>query len=218
MKRPSAGGFTLIEVLVVLAILIAGFTALTQLQTSALKESAEAEEKTSIQILCQNELDKILSGIIELVPGQENAIPEFNGWSYTAEYRPAPLPGLITIRITARKSEYLRLPSDRPGVYDMIQKPLAEIIVAQWADPDRIRIAGRTPAASADESASSRRRRQEGYDGGLIGSLSAPPSADPFAAIDGNQPGFGSLSAPIDPFAASGFETPSELIGGVRSP
>lgn len=44
MKRP-ARGFTLIEVLVVLAILIAGFTALTQLQTSALKESAEAEEK-----------------------------------------------------------------------------------------------------------------------------------------------------------------------------
>lgn len=217
MKRP-AGGFTLIEVLVVLAILIAGFTALTQLQTSALKESAEAEEKTSVQVLCQNELDKILSGISELVPGQENPIPEFSDWSYTAEYRPAPLAGLVTIRVVARKSEYIRVPSNRPGVFDMIRKPLAEIIVAQWADPDRIRIAGRTPGVPAEGSTIPRRRRQEGYDGELIGSLSAPPAADPFAAIDGEQPGFGSLSAPIDPFAASGFETPSEQIGGVHQP
>ena len=80
MKRETRG-FTLIEVLVVLAVLIAGFTALTQLQTSALRESAEAEEKTSIQVLCQNELEKILAGIAELVPDQENPIPEFNDWS-----------------------------------------------------------------------------------------------------------------------------------------
>ena len=216
MKRETRG-FTLIEVLVVLAVLIAGFTALTQLQTSALRESAEAEEKTSIQVLCQNELEKILAGIAELVPDQENPIPEFNDWSYTVQYRPAPVPGLIVIRVVARKSEYTRVPSDRPGVFDMVRKPLAEVIVAQWADPDRIRIAGRTPAAPQDDTLP-RRRRQEGYDGGLIGSLSAPPSVDPYAAIDGDQPGFGSLSAPFDPFAAGGFETPPEQVGGLQSP
>ena len=217
MTRSQTGGFTLMEVLVVLAILIAGFTALAQLQTSALKESAEAEEKTSIQVLCQNELEKILTGMTELVPNQENPVPEFNDWSFTAQYRPAPLPGLIVIRIVARKSEYTRVPSDRPGVFDMVRKPLAEVVVAQWADPDRIRIAGRTPAAPQDD-ALPRRRRSDGYDGGLIGSLSAPPEPDPFAAIEGDQRGFGSLTAPFDPFAASGFETPPEQNGGIPSP
>ncbi|MBO7726095.1 MAG: prepilin-type N-terminal cleavage/methylation domain-containing protein [Thermoguttaceae bacterium] len=216
MKRGSRG-FTLMEVLVVLAILIAGFTALTQLQTSALKESAEAEEKTSIQVLCQNELDKILTGITELVPDLENPIPEFADWSYTVQYRPAPLPGLIVIRVVAQKSEYTRVPSDRPGVYDMVRKPLAEVTVAQWADPDRIRIAGRIPEAPQDDSLP-RRRRPDGYDGGLIGSLSSPPAVDPYAAIEGDQPGFGSLTAPFDPFAASGFETPPDQVGGLQPP
>ena len=216
MRRPHANGFTLIEVLVVLAILIGGFVALTQLQTAAIKESAEAEEKTSVQVYCQNELDKILGGITEVRPNEFRPIPDFDGWTMTVLCGEAPVPGLVVLRVTARKSEYTTVPSDRPGVFDMVQKPIAEVTVTEWADPDRIRIAGRLPSPDAANQAGFPRRRAR-QEGAAIGSLASPPTADPFAAFDRDQE-IGSLTAPADPFAASGFETPSDQIGGLNRP
>ena len=216
MRRSRANGFTLIEVLVVLAILVSGFAALTQLQTAAIKESAEAEEKTSVQVYCQNELDKILGGVTEVCPNEFRPIPGFDGWTVTILCGEAPAPGLVVLRVAARKSEYTTVPSDRPGVFDLVQKPVAEVAVTEWADPDRIRIAGRAPSAeTADQAAPF--RRQARREGEAIGSLSSPPAADPFAAFDRDQE-IGSLTAPPDPFAASGFETPSGQRGGVKLP
>ena len=216
MRRSRTNGFTLIEVLVVLAILVSGFVALTQLQTAAIKESAEAEEKTSVQVCCQNELDKILGGIAEVRPNELRPIPGFDGWTMTVLCSDAPVPGLVVLRVAARKSEYTTVPADRPGVFDLVQKPIAEVAVTEWADPDRIRIAGRTPSAeTADQAAPGRRRTRR--EGDAIGSLSSPPVTDPFAAFDRDQE-IASLTAPADPFAASGFESPSGQIGGVKSP
>jgi prepilin-type N-terminal cleavage/methylation domain-containing protein len=216
VKRSNRSGFTLLEVLVVLAILLTGFTALTQIQTSATREAVEAEEKTSVQVLCQNELDKILAGITEITPYQVLSVPDFDDWTITISLSEAPISGLLSVRIVARKSELLHVPSGRSGTFNIVQRPIAEVAVAQWVDPDRIRIVGRTASPSRDElPAQTRARRAQ--EGGVIGSLTAPPTADPFADFDQDR-GIGSLTTPVDPFAASGFETPSDRIGGLNSP
>lgn len=206
-------GFTLMEVLVVLAILVTSFAALSQLQTSALKEAAEVEEKTSVQTLCQNELEKILAGITEIVPFQQMAIADFDGWIMTIRLEDVPFPNLTRIRITAQKCEILHTPSGRPGVFDIIQKPIAEVTVAQWTNPNRIRIAGRIPSADRDTKTGQEHARSAAvYHGEMIGSLSAPPTVDPFASID-QMNRIGSLSAQPDPFASSGFSNGPSPIG-----
>lgn len=223
-KRRSARGFTLLEVIVVLAILLIGFAALSQLQNSALRQSVEVEEKTSIQVICQNEMDRILANETAVMNNQTLPIPGFNDWSMTVRLENAPLPNLVRIRITAQKFEESRRPSpNRPGVFDIVKRPIGDLTIAQWARLRSIRVAGMNRPApnhaqnfpssvlpSSTDSLSAH--------GGFIGGLSTPANfsaADPFAGIDALDGGRSFSSD--DPFAASGFSSEADSGSGASS-
>lgn len=188
MNKRAPGGFTLLEILVVLTILLTGLAVLSTLLGSAMKQAVEAEEKTSIQMICQNRMNQILSGEATAVVDDPETIEGFETWTMTVHLDDAPLPQLTRIRIVAQKYEQRREPSpDRPGVYIQSSVPILgqHLILAQWARRNRVKL--ERPAS-----------------GGVIGSLG---TADAFATPD--------APAGIDPFAAGGF-APSD--GGVFVP
>ena len=187
-------GFTLLEILIVLTILLVGLSALSTLLGSAMRQAVEAEEKTSIQMICQNRLNRILSGEETVLPDESQEIDRFNQWNMTVHLDDAPLSELVRIRIVAQKYEKTREPSaDRPGVYVESSVPILgqHLIVAQWARRSAIEV--EKPAGSD-----------------VIGSLATPLSAnggaDPFAAA-----GFPTGGVVLPPES----ETPNAGTGGV---
>lgn len=163
-------GFTLLEILIVLTILLGGLSVLSTLLGSAMRQAVEAEEKTSIQMICQNRLNRILSGEETVLPDEAQVIDRFDQWSMTIHLDDGPLTELVRIRIVAQKYEKTREPSaDRPGVYVESSVPILgqHLIVAQWARRQSVQV-----------------QRPAGSD--VIGTLTTPLSpnvgADPFAA------------------------------------
>ena len=146
MKRsPYPSGFTLLEVLIVLAILLLGMTALSQLLNASARQSVDAEEKTSVQLCCQNRLQEILSGERPIVRSAEEPIPNCDDWTMTVFLDSTAIPELARVRIVAQKYERTQEASaERPGVYLLSRVPIAggHLILAQWARRDSVRVEG----------------------------------------------------------------------------
>jgi len=177
MRRAS--GFTLIEILVVLVILLTGLSVLSSLLGTAMRQSVEAEEKTSIQLYCQNRLNRILSGELPVQSGMTELIDDYPEWQLSVWADTAPIPELVRIRITAQKYEKVRSPSpNQPGVFIDSDVPIIgqHLVIAQWVRREMVRMV----QTKADGS------------NAAVGTLSSPPVSS-FA------------SSPEDPFAAGGF-------------
>ena len=144
-------GFTLLEVLVVLMILLTGLTALTQLVRSAMDQSIEAEEKTSVQLECQNRMHQILTGLVSPTVNTPEPIPGFDDWMMTTSLENGPISRLVCIRITAQKYEQLREPSvEQPGVFRSVNRPLGgqRLVLTRWARRDTLAIGKRANASA----------------------------------------------------------------------
>ncbi|MBQ1456027.1 MAG: type II secretion system protein [Thermoguttaceae bacterium] len=120
MRKTS--GFTLLEILVVLAILMVGMAALTTLVRSAMNQSSEAEEKTTVQVECRNLMNRILSAEIPAVWPDKVELPGVDDWWVSTILDPTPIQELVCVTITARK--YQR---DLPVVGE-------EVTLSQWAE------------------------------------------------------------------------------------
>ena len=170
MNGREQSGFTLLEIMIVLVILLTGLIALSQLLSASLRQSVEAEEKTSIQMICQNRLGRFLSGEEAVPRGVNEPIPDFNDWFMTVHLEDGPVEGVNRIRIVAEKQERIEEPSaDRPGAVTLSYIPVAgqRIVLAQWVRSASIKIERRGTAA--------------------VGSLRGVPG-DPFSA-NGFSPG-----------------------------
>ena len=118
----KASGFTLLEILVVLAILMVGMAALTTLVRSAMNQSSEAEEKTTVQVECRNLMNRILSAEIPAVWPDKIELPGVDDWRVSTILDPTPIQELVCVTITARKYE-----RDLPVVGE-------EVTLSQWAE------------------------------------------------------------------------------------
>lgn len=115
-------GFTLLEILVVLAILMTGMAALSTLVRSAMKQSTEAEERTTVQVECRNLMNRILSAEIPALWSEKVELPGVEDWRASTTLSPTPLQELTCITITARRYE-----RDLPVVGE-------EVTLSQWAE------------------------------------------------------------------------------------
>jgi len=108
-NRRSA--FTLLEILVVLAILGMGLALITTMTTTTARYSERVEEETTVQLACQNLMNSILAGGATATVGVELPIPDAPNWSTSVELLDGPISNLIAIRITAQRYETYETPS-----------------------------------------------------------------------------------------------------------
>ena len=179
MTSHKIAGFTLLEVMIVLVLLLTGLIALSQLLSASLRQSVEAEEKTSIQMICQNRLNRILSGEEAISAQRDEPIPGFNGWFLTIHAERGPVEGLLRLRVTAQKQERVEEPSaDRPGGVSFSYVPIAgqRVVLAEWV---------RKKSVTFERGADPTVGTLNGGTGGTIGSLSTAP----FAALPTHRTG-----------------------------
>ncbi|MGI6402287.1 MAG: type II secretion system protein [Thermoguttaceae bacterium] len=102
MKRKNRG-FTLLEILVVLAILGMGLALITSMMRNSAQFSARVEEDTTVQIVCDNMMSSILSGNMTATIGVELPIPDAPNWTIQTELLDGPIDSVAAVRITARR-------------------------------------------------------------------------------------------------------------------
>ena len=102
-RRPKKrSGFTLLEALLATVILASALTAVGQLAANGRTAALRAERESEAALICQSELDAILSGISRIDDRQSVRTVD-EGWLATTTLSEGPTPTLarITVRVEA---------------------------------------------------------------------------------------------------------------------
>ncbi|MBQ2849294.1 MAG: type II secretion system protein [Thermoguttaceae bacterium] len=109
-RRRRRGGFTLLEILVAFAVLIAGLALVASLATTTARQAERVEEETGVQLACQNLMNAILAGDATVSLGVEIPLPDVPNWAARVELIDGPISNLVAIRIIASRFEIIETP------------------------------------------------------------------------------------------------------------
>ena len=187
MKRRDA--FTLMEILIVLAILGFGMTLIVEMTTFAARNSERVEEDTIVQLACENLMNSILAGEAVAHVGVSTPIPDAPNWETSVELLDGPIEKLVAIRITAQRYVVEEVPSLADPTVPIATK-VPDVgkfyVIKEWARRDEIKAVVVSPPESNQTAG--------GIAGGPLGG-----AADGLDALSG---GSESMDAPYDPFAS----------------
>jgi len=141
MKLRSAA-FTLLEILVVLAILGMGLALITTMTTTTARYSERVEEETTVQLACQNLMNSILAGGAVATVGIELPIPDAPNWSTSVDLLDGPISNLVAIRITAQRYQTYETPSPTAPDGVLVTRVPEEgrrYVLKEWARREEIK-------------------------------------------------------------------------------
>ena len=168
MKRRDA--FTLMEILIVLAILGFGMTLIVEMTTFAARNSERVEEDTIVQLACENLMNSILAGEAVAHVGVSTPIPDAPNWETSVELLDGPIEKLVAI-ITIES-----ILNDDVGKF---------YVIKEWARRDEIKAVVVSPPESNQNTDGMAGGPLGGGLDGLSGGVeSADAPYDPFASID----------------------------------
>jgi prepilin-type N-terminal cleavage/methylation domain-containing protein len=94
-------GFTLLEILLTMAILLLGLTAVFQTTKLALQRMAMAKELTEAQNACQAVLNELLAQSSPIQPEEGKLIDHLPNWKIRVDVYPASQKGLYVLHLSA---------------------------------------------------------------------------------------------------------------------
>jgi prepilin-type N-terminal cleavage/methylation domain-containing protein len=146
-------GFSLLEVILALAILTGAIVVLGELARIGLRSAAAARDLAQAQVLCETKLAEILSGIQPLSAVQNTSFEKVDPsedlpWVYSIEEQTIDEDGLIAVRVTVTRADADQnlLSGNRPISFSL----------TQWIpDPDLDSSTESSTQQSTDQSESS---------------------------------------------------------------
>ena len=103
MKRATHAGFTLLEVLIATAFLLACMILLTDLAYLGKSHAKDAEDLASAQLICQTRLSEMLAGAKPIRSVSREHPPELPGWILSVQVEPLKKSGLVAVRIVVKE-------------------------------------------------------------------------------------------------------------------
>ena len=122
-------GFTLLEILLTMAVLVVGLTAVFQTSQMSLQTMAKARELTEVQNACQAVLNELLARSSKIQPEPNRTAEHLPHWRIRVDIYPAPQPGLCVLHLSAQQLS----PAD--GSYIATRYELL-----RWVPAERVRI------------------------------------------------------------------------------
>ena len=101
-RRPPSG-FTLLEVLIATAVLLACMIVLTDLAHVGKSHARDAEDLAAAQLICQTRLNEMLAGAKPIRATSQEYPPELPGWILSVEVEPLKKSGLVSVRIIVKE-------------------------------------------------------------------------------------------------------------------
>jgi prepilin-type N-terminal cleavage/methylation domain-containing protein len=96
-------GFTLLEILLTMAILLIGLTAVFQTTQSALRTMVKARELTEAQNACQAVLNELLARSSPIKPEEGRTVEHLPNWRIRVDIYPASQSGLYVLHLSAQQ-------------------------------------------------------------------------------------------------------------------
>ncbi len=124
-RRTAGGaGFSLLEVILALAILTGSIAVLGEIARSALRNAQAARDTTRAQLLCEGILNEIAAGLVPCdpvfdVPCSQLFDERDRGWLYSIESMALDEDGLIAVQVTVRQ--------DLPATHQPV-----EVTLVRW--------------------------------------------------------------------------------------
>jgi type II secretion system protein I len=137
-KPVAPEGFTLLEIILALAILAGSLAALGEVMRSADQNAAGTRDETQAQILAASVMDELIAGVLPLsaVSQQQFALPSEPPWVFSIALEQTGYEELIVVRVLVEQQTDARL---QPSRYELVR----------WLpNPDYI------PASTASQSSS----------------------------------------------------------------
>lgn len=143
----GASGFSLLEVILALAILAGAVAVLGEVARHGLESTRIARDLTYAQLLCESKLAEIALGVtppdpVDYAPIENTTAPTPVGWLYSIEVASTDIDGLLAVRVTVTQD----LPEEQHPV---------QCSLTRWVgDPDAEAYSALTEEASASSSPS----------------------------------------------------------------
>lgn len=97
-------GFTLLEVILALAILAGAMAALGQLMSVGTRSAAHARDMSMAQILCESKMAELTAGIEPLEPVQGAAFEQTRDWRYSVVVGSTEEEGLFAVQVIVEQN------------------------------------------------------------------------------------------------------------------
>ena len=101
--KQHSEGFTLLEILLTMAVLLVGLTAVFQTTQSALKKKAMARELTDAQNACQAVLNELLARSSPTQPEEGRTVEHLPHWKIRVDIYPASQNDLYVLHLSAQQ-------------------------------------------------------------------------------------------------------------------
>ncbi len=119
-KKKNASGFTLLELLIAITILLLGLSAIYRLNDNSRIASAGAEELALVQLACQTKMNELLATKVRPIPtGPAVSIQGIDGWQMKVTTFSLNRRGIYGVRIAATKLG--TVPADPDGNYELVR-------------------------------------------------------------------------------------------------
>jgi prepilin-type N-terminal cleavage/methylation domain-containing protein len=115
-RAPS--GFSLLEVILALAILVGAIAVIGELIATGTRAAGAARDLTQAQLLCESKLNEITAGILIPDPVQGAPIETDMEWLYSIDLFPSDQNGIVAVKVTV----YQDLPVERrPVTFSLVR-------------------------------------------------------------------------------------------------
>lgn len=126
-RRKSRRGFSLLEVVISLAILAASIAITSELIRVGRRGAVDARDFTTAQLLCENKMAEITAGIQPPDPVNRTTLIEDPNWLYSVAIGQTEQEGLLAVEILVEKNLPQTTVTDR--------RPLSYRLVRWMIDP-----------------------------------------------------------------------------------
>ena len=121
-KRPRSA-FTLLEVVIAVAVLLGSITALFQLMNHGHRASIQAQFRTQAVMLVDTKMNEAVAGVINLQSTTEEESEDYPGWLWSMTVDDAGIEGLLKVTVTARRDGSSVVSAHEYSVTRMVRDP-----------------------------------------------------------------------------------------------
>lgn len=101
----ARSGFSLLELILALAILALSVAAISQLVRLGLSHARFARELTKAELYCESTMAELVAGVLPLEGVTDVPIEQDSGWLYSVTVEPAAVDGLLIVTVTVYQAE-----------------------------------------------------------------------------------------------------------------